>query len=395
MSSAVERDFRIDFWRGFALASIFVNHIAGNFYGAFTHRNFGLSDAAEAFVFIAGFTAALAYFPKFLSGGGILQSYRALRRAGQLYLAHIATLLIAIAMFYAAAGWFNSARLLDILDISAMIYEPHRAMIGIPLLSQQALFFNILPMYIGFLLMLPIIMLLARIDLLLALAASAALYFSTQILGLTVPHYPGTDGWFFNPLAWQFLFTIAFVAGAMMRGGSPVRYRAWAFWLAAAYLAFGLWWARHGGYPEGFSLPLPEFLWVPEKGNLTLPRLLHVLALAYVVCNLPFLRRLRNVGEDNLLVMMGRHSLPIFCTGSILSMAALIASEQLGGSLPLDTFSVVVGLGLQIALAAIIDWARRAGAPRRKPAEAGAGLTADGVPAAATALSLRFATRPV
>lgn len=44
----------IDFWRGFALVTIFINHIPGNFYERFTHRNIGVSDSAELFVFLAG-----------------------------------------------------------------------------------------------------------------------------------------------------------------------------------------------------------------------------------------------------------------------------------------------------------------------------------------------------
>ena len=51
--NAMPRDYRIDFFRGLALISIFVNHIPGNFYSNFTHRNFGLSDAAELFVLLA------------------------------------------------------------------------------------------------------------------------------------------------------------------------------------------------------------------------------------------------------------------------------------------------------------------------------------------------------
>src|ERR1700688_3899935 len=58
----------IDFWRGFALVSIFVNHAPDNLLGYFTHRNFGFSDAAEAFVFLSGVSVALAYGLRFLDG---------------------------------------------------------------------------------------------------------------------------------------------------------------------------------------------------------------------------------------------------------------------------------------------------------------------------------------
>jgi hypothetical protein len=49
----------VDFWRGFALATIFINHIPGIFYSRFTHAKLSFSDSAEIFVFLAGW--ALRY----------------------------------------------------------------------------------------------------------------------------------------------------------------------------------------------------------------------------------------------------------------------------------------------------------------------------------------------
>ena len=49
----------IDFWRGFALVSIFINHIPGVFYERLTHRNLSISDSAELFVFLAGWSLGL------------------------------------------------------------------------------------------------------------------------------------------------------------------------------------------------------------------------------------------------------------------------------------------------------------------------------------------------
>ncbi|MFN8925611.1 MAG: OpgC domain-containing protein, partial [Rhodospirillales bacterium] len=62
------RDTAVDFWRGVALATIFVNHVAGNVLEQFTHKNFGLSDAADLFVLLAGFAAAQAYVVRYVPG---------------------------------------------------------------------------------------------------------------------------------------------------------------------------------------------------------------------------------------------------------------------------------------------------------------------------------------
>ena len=62
------RDWRIDWLRGLALVSIFVNHMPGNRLENWTTRNFGFSDAAEVFVLLAGVAAAFAYFKRFEAG---------------------------------------------------------------------------------------------------------------------------------------------------------------------------------------------------------------------------------------------------------------------------------------------------------------------------------------
>src|SRR6476661_3476611 len=46
----------VDFWRGFALITIFINHIPGIYFENFTYRSISLSDSAELFVFLAGWS---------------------------------------------------------------------------------------------------------------------------------------------------------------------------------------------------------------------------------------------------------------------------------------------------------------------------------------------------
>src|ERR1700751_3835773 len=58
---AVERELRIDLFRGLALWLIYIDHVSPDVLIWFTIRNYGFSDAAEIFIFIYGFTAALGY----------------------------------------------------------------------------------------------------------------------------------------------------------------------------------------------------------------------------------------------------------------------------------------------------------------------------------------------
>ena len=100
------RDTRIDVFRALALLTIFMNHVPGTAFEHLTHKNFGFSDSAEAFVLISGIAVGLAYGPKFQPGNRLLVTLKAWRRAGVLYVAHIMTTVATLAIFSAAAIHF-------------------------------------------------------------------------------------------------------------------------------------------------------------------------------------------------------------------------------------------------------------------------------------------------
>jgi hypothetical protein len=52
--SAMERDLRIDFFRGLALFCIFIDHLPNNFVAEFTLQSVMFSDAAEVFILLSG-----------------------------------------------------------------------------------------------------------------------------------------------------------------------------------------------------------------------------------------------------------------------------------------------------------------------------------------------------
>ena len=55
------RDARIDLFRGIANWFIFLDHIPHNVVNWITVRNFGFSGAADMFIFISGYAAAIVY----------------------------------------------------------------------------------------------------------------------------------------------------------------------------------------------------------------------------------------------------------------------------------------------------------------------------------------------
>ena len=212
-----KRDSRLDMFRGLALVMIFINHVPGTIYENFTSRNFGFSDAAEAFVFMSGLAAGLAYSPRFRTGSVWLATAKVWARARQLYFVHLTITLLSLAIFAAAALWFGQAEVIARNNIPRLFAQPLATMIGIPLLTHQLGYLNILPLYITLLLATPLLLWVGQRRPLLLLGGSVALWALAGQLRLNLPNYPNQGGWFFNPLSWQLLFTTGLLCGAAMK----------------------------------------------------------------------------------------------------------------------------------------------------------------------------------
>src|SRR6516164_7028055 len=83
------RDYRLDLLRGFANWAIYLDHIPNNAVNWLTQRNYGFSDAADLFVFISGYTASFVFARIMLERGFVIGSTRLIKRAWQIYVAHI------------------------------------------------------------------------------------------------------------------------------------------------------------------------------------------------------------------------------------------------------------------------------------------------------------------
>ena len=81
LSHAVERDLRLDLFRGIGLWMIFLDHIPHDVVAWLTLRNYGFSDAAEFFVFISGYLAGYIYGPIIRAGNFLAAAKRLLKRA--------------------------------------------------------------------------------------------------------------------------------------------------------------------------------------------------------------------------------------------------------------------------------------------------------------------------
>ena len=119
-----ERDLRLDLFRGVALWLIFLDHIPHNFVNWFTIRNYGFSDATEIFIFISGYTAAFVYGRAMRERGFMIASARILRRAWQIYVAHIFLFTIFMAEIAYVAATFDNPLYAEEMNILDFLKQP-------------------------------------------------------------------------------------------------------------------------------------------------------------------------------------------------------------------------------------------------------------------------------
>lgn len=350
----------VDFWRGFALVTIFINHIPQNFYERFTHKHFSLSDSAELFVFLAGWSLRQAVGPPEDPKPTRDMLFTLLGRAVTLYVAQMAMVMMAIAMLATAALALENPLFLEWHNAAAVFYDPVHAHIGLILLSHQLGYFDILPLYVVLMMVAPAVAIVHRRAPTLLLPLSFAIYLTSLAFGLTFPTWPVRGQWFFNPLCWQVVFVLGFAMGRERGPGGWVRQNIG--WIRLVGLPivvglglmswFNLWW-------DPTRVPEPRLFFLIGKTFITPVRLIQFLALVAVFSAVyPYIQK----ALPRLVVymsMLGRNSLPVFCIGSLMSLGAQIVRSFSGGGIIVDTLLVGSGLVVLGAVGWASEWRKR------------------------------------
>ena len=361
------RDTRLDVFRALALLSIFINHVPGTIYEKFTHREFGFSDSAEAFVLISGLAVALAYSSKFVEGNRLLLSLKMARRSMTLYMAQMMTTLITLAIFGFAALYMKRPDMLEMINIKTVIEQPAEALVGMVTLGHQLGYNNILSLYLVLMLVAPLMLYLSRISIPLMLTVSGAIWFLSGYYSVAPVNYPTQGVWFLNPLSWQFLFAIGIAAMSYVKQGGRFDQNRPLLFAAIGYLVFSLLWLRLPHPNWDISFGLPAVLTGFDKTYLSATRLLHVLAIAYVIAALPALSGKARLDMSHPLAILGKHSLPVFIAGTILAMAGQAVRNVYPVSLSLDTLLIATGIMAQFALVYYLEWLPRIGWKGKAP----------------------------
>jgi hypothetical protein len=356
----------IDFWRGFALISIFINHIPGIYYSRFTHANISVSDSADLFVFLAGWSL------RYVVGSGDKQTsiwhlmLRLVGRALTLYYVQVMITMVAIAMLAATALRLDNPLLLEWHNAAAVFHDPVPTHIGLAFLTHQLGYFDILPLYVVLMVMAPAIAVVDRYTPNLVLPLSLAVYFATLAIPITVTTWPVEGQWFFNPLAWQAIFVLGFVmakdtgvGGFVHRHIVPIRWVALPIVIFFVLVAWNNWW------PDPTKLPQPRLFFIPGKTFATPVRLIQFLALVAVFSvAFPYIRKVVPPLVE-VLSMCGRNALAVFCVGSLLSLAGQITRFVSRGDIFIDTVVVIVGIAIMVLTAWLTEDRTKPRAPAR------------------------------
>ncbi|MEP1765756.1 MAG: OpgC domain-containing protein [Sulfitobacter sp.] len=219
------RDLRLDFFRGIAMFIILMAHTPGNFLTSWIPARWGFSDATEMFVFCSGMASAIAFGGAFQRSGWVLGTARVAFRVWQIYWVHIG-LFIAIAALLAGIDYYGGydKNYIGSLNLWKFFADPAVPLLGLVTLSYVPNYFDILPMYMVVLAMMPIVIALQRFHSGAFFAFLALVWLGAQqsLWGdahLAFPAEPWSERkWFFNPFGWQLIFFTGF---ALMRGWIP------------------------------------------------------------------------------------------------------------------------------------------------------------------------------
>ncbi len=360
---SAERDLRLDLFRGLALWLIFLDHIPSNAVSWITIRNYGFSDATEIFVFISGYTAAFVYGRAMQQHGFIMSSARVLKRAWQIYVAHVFLFAIYLAEIAYVAHSFDNPLYTEEMGVLDFLKNPEVTILQALILKFKPVNMDVLPLYIVLLLWFPPMLWLLLRTPSLALAASALFYALTWWFDWSIPAYPNGN-WVFNPFAWQLLF----VFGAWCALGGAKRLARWinspvVFGLAVAYVLFAFGIAMTWYFPRlGVFVPkfVSDAIYPIDKPNLDVLRIVHFLSLAVITVR--FVPRDWPALKLPVFwpaIVCGQHSLEIFCLGVFLAFAAHFLFTEVSNSLLTQIIVSLAGIVIMVGTAALVSWYRR------------------------------------
>jgi len=362
-----KRDLRLDLFRGLANWAMFLGHIPSTVLAWLTFRNYGFSDGADLFVFIAGYTSAIVYTRKMSERGFIFGTTRLFRRVWQIYVAHVFLFVCYLATVHFLSHRFNIPDFIDRFNVAPLTDAPVETLIQGLLLRYKPVNLDVLPLYVVLMgTFAPVLWLMLRYRNWIMLG-SVLLWVAARQFGWNLSSYP-SGVWYFNPFAWQLLF----VLGAWLAlGGAAtlhflIRSRL-VFYLGVMYLLFAAVMTLAGLLPELQAI-IPRALFGAfnpnDKTNLAPYRFLHLAILIIVVARLiPIDAPLLQAAIWRPLIKCGQQSLEVFCVGIYLAFIAYFILKTTSGGIFAELLVGAAGVSIMTAVAYYRSWSKRVEKP--------------------------------
>ena len=371
MTAPRARDLRLDFFRGIGMFIILIAHITNNTWTLFIPARFGFSDATEMFVFCSGMASAVAFGAVFARAGWVMGTLRIAHRVWQVYWVHLGVFFVTLMLMQAInlTGAFPRDEVGE-LNLYPFIYNTGPNLIGLLTLTYVPNYFDILPMYLVILALIPVMIGLARADVRLAFAASIGLWVLATFANLGIPAelwftQPSTRQWFFNPFAWQLVFFTGFALMSGWLPAPPVRRGLFGLALVVVIVSVPFAWYKSINAYEFVRDWRNAYAWLIDKTDFGILRYVHFLALAYMAWVLvgPAGDRLRHAGWLGRIVALvsrvGQQSLAVFATSMVLARVLGAVLEKAGHG-PWITLAVnLVGFAAIIGVAGLAAFFKR------------------------------------
>lgn len=375
------RDIRLDFFRGLAMFIILTAHTPRNFFTSWIPARWGFSDATEIFVFCSGMASAIAFGRTFDRAGWTLGTSRVGYRVWQVYWAHIA-LFFATVTLLAAFDHFGEFEktYVGTLNLLKFFEDPGPQLVGLFTLTYVPNYFDILPMYMAILVMMPMMMALSRVSVWAVFGAMGLIWLFAQRavlepiglidLHLGFPAEPWSDRkWFFNPFGWQLIFFTGF---AFMRGWLPKPpvngvLIGLALFIVIANIPLSNIGVREFGFDWAREWRI-ENRGLFNKSDFGILRYVHFLALAYLcwaaageggarlrAAGTGLLSRLWS-GLLAMILKVGQQSLAVFVFSMFFARLSGFVMDQVGRTTWNMTLANFAGFGALIVVAYTVAW---------------------------------------
>jgi hypothetical protein len=364
----MKRFIEFDVLRGILLLMMVVNH-SPSALRRFTDQPLGFFTTAECFVFVSAFLAGMLFRKRAEKLGFAAARSCSLRRAWRIYGAHLVTIAFAFAL-----GSFFLPELPGITNLlDHYLMHPWAAIVGSLALVFRPPLMDILPMYVLFSLLTPLVFSAARRwgwQPVLLTSLSTWLIAQTDVRNLLLT--PLKDMPFvqlgpFDLLAWQLLWVGGLFVGQRFLENKPLVPAT--HWLRTVLfmtaLAFMIWrWNTIAGGPD----PVTQ-TWLFDKWHLGPLRVINFAVAACVTARfLKYLNRWEMPLQPFLLI--GRHMLPVFCGQICLSVLLLGRTESGLATEPITSALVLCQLLTAPLFAWFLEWRAVAKEPAGRVPEA-------------------------